>query len=61
MGLVGIGVAAGLGISACLTRLIATLPYSVRPIDALAFTAVSVLLLAGSGGEHGTGISRGSE
>jgi predicted permease len=45
MGLAAIGVAVGLGISACLTRFIATLLYGVHPIDALTFTGVSILLL----------------
>jgi len=46
MGLAAIGVIAGLGISVCLTRFIATLLYGVHPIDALTFTGVSILLLA---------------
>jgi putative ABC transport system permease protein len=45
MALAAIGVAAGLCVSACLTRFIATLLYGVRPIDALTFTGVSILLL----------------
>jgi putative ABC transport system permease protein len=38
-------VAAGLAISACLTQFIANLLYDVRPLDALTFTCVSILLL----------------
>jgi predicted permease len=45
MALAAIGVAAGLGISACLTQFIANLLYDVRPLDALTFTCVSILLL----------------
>jgi predicted permease len=45
MGLAAIGVAIGLVVSACLTRFIATLLYGVRPLDALTFSGVSILLL----------------
>jgi ABC-type antimicrobial peptide transport system permease subunit len=45
LGLALIGVAIGLGISACLARFIATLPYGVRPIDPPTMIGVSVLLL----------------
>jgi predicted permease len=45
MGLAAIGVAIGLIVSACLTRFIATLLYGVRPLDALTFAGVSILLL----------------
>jgi predicted permease len=45
MTLAAIGVAVGLGISACLSRFIATLLYGVRPFDALTFAGVSLLLL----------------
>jgi putative ABC transport system permease protein len=45
MALAAIGVAVGLGISACLSRFIATLLYGVHPLDPLTFAAVSLLLL----------------
>jgi predicted permease len=45
MTLAAIGVAVGLGISACLSRLIATLLYGVQPVDPLTFAGVSLLLL----------------
>jgi putative ABC transport system permease protein len=45
MALAAIGVAVGLGISACLARFMATLLYGVRPIDPLTFVGVSILLL----------------
>jgi predicted permease len=45
MTLAAIGVAVGLGISACLSRFIATLLYGVQPFDALTFAGVSLLLL----------------
>jgi predicted permease len=43
--LAAIGVAAGLGIAAALSRFIATLLYGVEPFDPLTFAAVSILLL----------------
>jgi ABC-type antimicrobial peptide transport system permease subunit len=45
MALAAIGVAVGLGISACLSRFIATLLYGVHPLDPLTFAGVSLLLL----------------
>ena len=45
MALAAIGVAMGLGISACLSRFIATLLYGVHPLDPLTFAGVSLLLL----------------
>jgi predicted permease len=45
MALAAIGVAVGLGISACLSRFIATLLYGVQPVDPLTFAVVSLLLL----------------
>jgi putative ABC transport system permease protein len=45
MALAATGVAVELGISACLSRLIATLLYGVRPGDPLTFAGVSILLL----------------
>src|SRR6202167_749727 len=45
MTLAAIGVAVGLGISACLSRFIATLLYGVQPVDPLTFAGVSLLLL----------------
>jgi predicted permease len=45
MALATIGVAVGLGLSACLSRFIATLLYGVRPLDPLTFAGVSLLLL----------------
>jgi putative ABC transport system permease protein len=45
MALAATGVAVGLGLSACLSRFIATLLYGVRPLDPLTFAGVSLLLL----------------
>jgi predicted permease len=45
MALAATGVAVGLGISACLSRFIATLLYGVGPGDPLTFAGVSILLL----------------
>jgi predicted permease len=45
MALAATGVAVGLGISACLSRFIATLLYGVQPGDPLTFAGVSILLL----------------
>jgi predicted permease len=45
MALAATGVAVGLGISACLSRFIATLLYGVHPLDPLTFAGVSLLLL----------------
>jgi putative ABC transport system permease protein len=45
MALAAIGVAVGLGISACLSRFISTLLYGVHPLDPLTFAGVSLLLL----------------
>ena len=46
MTLAAIGVAAGLAISFLVTRFIATLLYNVKPLDALTFCAMSLVLLA---------------
>jgi predicted permease len=46
MTLAAIGVAAGLAISLVATRFIATLLYGVKPVDALTFCAMSLVLLA---------------
>lgn len=45
MTLAGIGVAVGLGISFVVTRFLATLLYGVKPLDALTFCGMSVVLL----------------
>ncbi|HEY3991092.1 MAG TPA: ABC transporter permease [Acidobacteriaceae bacterium] len=46
MTLAALGVAAGLGISFVVTRFLATLLYGVKPLDALTFCGMSLVLLA---------------
>ena len=46
MVLAGIGVAVGLGISFAVTRFLATMLYGVKPLDAVTFCGMSLVLLA---------------
>ena len=61
MALAAIGVAVGLGISACLSRFIATLLYGVhaaRPIDIC--RGVAIVVAGGAGGEYCAGMPSGA-